>query len=94
MNYRMLRVCGWSPDAAQVFYESNDLEHKSYGEQLEMLQSENYTLPSSWTRCMADLGNQSIDILINFAPLQQQWCLENNVDVDFFDHNKYYILHH
>ena len=83
MNYRMLRVCGWSPDAAQVFYDLNALERKSYREQLEMFQGENYTLPSSWTRCMADLGNQSTDILINFVPLQKQWCLENNVDIDF-----------
>ncbi|MEE3254217.1 MAG: hypothetical protein VX199_00810, partial [Chloroflexota bacterium] len=83
MNYRMLRVCGWSPVAAQVFYDSNALEGMSYHEQLEKFQSENYTLPSSWTSCMTDLGNQSADILINFVPLQQQWCLENNVDIDF-----------
>ena len=83
MNYRMLRICGGSPDFAQMFYDSNALECMSYSEQLEMFQTENYTSPSSWTRCMADLGNDSADILINFVPLQQKWCLENNVEIDF-----------
>ena len=82
MNYRILRICG-ALGFSQDFYDSAGLAALDYQEQISRLLSQNHPPPGSWSQCMSSLGNESADILINFVPVQKQWCKENNVSIDF-----------
>jgi hypothetical protein len=82
MNYRILRVCG-ALSFSQEYYEIGGLGALCYEEQRNKFQTQNHPPPGSWSTCMLELGNESADVMIDFLPIQKQWCKENNVSIDF-----------
>lgn len=82
-NFKILRVCAGDTNLASDFYHKEHLSDLHYEAQLRKFQSENFTVPGSWSDCMCELGNQATDVLINCDLIQRRWCEENGVRVDF-----------
>lgn len=82
-NFGILRVCTWDPNLAREFHQKRRLVDLPYDAQLRAFQSENLTLPGSWSECLTELGNRATDVLFNVDLIQRRWCEENGVKVDF-----------
>lgn len=84
-NYKIIRICSANPyiDLFENYYAKNCLDELSYAQALKWFQEKGFLTPGSWSECMRQLGNESIDIVPDFMSLQKQWARENGEDVDF-----------
>ncbi len=82
-NYRVMRVCLARSELVLNHWLSDKFRENDYQTQLRILCSKNLVFPGSWSSSMRELGNESADILMDVRPLQEVWCKENGVRVDF-----------
>ena len=82
-NYRVMRVCLARSEVVLNHWLSDNFRENDYQTQLEILCGKNLVFPGSWSPSMCKLGNESTDVLMDVRPLQEAWCRENGVRVDF-----------
>jgi hypothetical protein len=82
-NYRIMRVCLARSEVVLNHWLSDKFRENDYQTQLGILCSKNLVFPGSWSSSMRKLGNESTDVLMDVRPLQEAWCRENGVRVDF-----------
>lgn len=82
-NYRVMRVCLARSEVVLDHWLSDKFRESDYETQLGILCSKNLVFPGSWSSSMRDLGNESTDVLMDLRPLQEAWCRENSIRVDF-----------
>ena len=71
-KYTLLRINSVMPLANRYFDELK-LNTKTYHEQIDILMSENFAHPGSWSKLFNELNVNSIDIIPNFEILQKKW---------------------
>ncbi len=71
-RYTLLRINSIGTLASKFFVEKN-LYDKSYDEQLEVLKTNNFIHPGSWSKLLNKLDINSFDIIPNFEPFQNKW---------------------
>ena len=82
-NYRVMRVCLARTEPVLRHWLFDNFNECDYQTQLEVLCSKNLVFPGSWSSSMRKLGNESTDVLMDVRPLQEVWCKENDVSIDF-----------
>jgi spore maturation protein CgeB len=66
----------------QDFYLRNNLDGKSYNEIYNLLQKDNFGVFGQYAKNALFLGHDSIVIIANCRPLQEQWAEENDIKFD------------
>ena len=82
-NFRILRICTWNQSQIESYYHNNNFQELSYNEQLERFRKANYITNGSWSNAMMEIGNECTDLLLNATSMQQTWCIEKGIDIDF-----------
>ena len=80
-NYRIVRLAGLHyPDTVQSFLEQHpDYTQKSYEGQLHTLFQNSPIFSDGFSRSFRGLGQEAIELVIDFEVLQKQWAKENRV---------------
>src|SRR5690348_5623614 len=90
-NYTILRIYSVTPyqNKYQHFFIERNLELLPYEEAVHQYCKHGYMAPGQWSAYMKKLGNQSIDVLPDFFPLQKKWALENGLSAPSIKEEKW-----
>lgn len=80
---RILRICLGRSIPLTHKLKSERFNSLNYSQQIRELQQGNLIYPGSWSAAMNKLGNESVDVLVDIKPIQEKWCIENKVNIDF-----------
>ncbi|WP_439182190.1 glycosyltransferase family protein [Carboxylicivirga taeanensis] len=80
MSVKLVKITSYYKDFLSYYYQSHSHAGHSYNEQHQHLMMQRFAWSDAYAHAFSQLGWEASEIVANARPLQEQWCVENNVE--------------